>query len=452
VTTGATDAESSGRRTVAGVMPETTDTTRTAVRWRMLWLIVLVMFVNYMDRGNLAIVAPVIQNVMNLDATGLGMLFSAFTWTYLLSLPFAGLLLDRFGPRITLAVALIGWSVFTIVTGVVDSFATLLACRMGLGLFESPAIPTNMRCVSAWFPERQRGLAIGCYSAAQSVAVGLTAPALTWVLLDWGWRPVFYATGGAGLLAALIWHRFYRDPCNSTRVSREEWVLIRDGGGLVEAGAPKTRRPFSWRLLARLFRERQLLGMFIGQYAVMTTLYFFLTWFPSYLSKAKGLTLLQSGHYAVVPFLLAVLGALAGGRWSDWMVGKGASLGLARKAPVILGFVLASSMVLSNYTNDIRLVIALLGLAFFGQAMASTVTGALLTDVAPKDALGLTGGLVTFFANLGSALCPLIVGLLIQRSGGFELGLVYVSGVSVLGAGAYIFVVGPVRRIELVVG
>jgi ACS family D-galactonate transporter-like MFS transporter len=437
----------------ARVLPAAVAVPRTAragiARWLMLLLVMLVMFVNYVDRGNLAVTAPVMQREMHLSAAGMGVLFSAFTWTYLLCIPIAGAALDKLGPRVMFAIALIGWSASTMMIGAVSGFAAILACRMCVGLFESPVIPTNMRCVSVWFPERERGQAIGWYTATQSVAVGPMAPLLSWILVLWGWRCVFYVTGGLGVVAAILWYRFYRDPSESSLVSPEELNLIRNGGGLVDSGSAANHRPFSWRDFRQLFRERQLVGMFIGQYAVMTTLYFFLTWFPTYLIKDKGLTILQSGYYAIVPFVLAVLGALGAGRWSDWMIARGASRDLARKAPIIVGFLLASTAIGANYTNDIRLVISLLGLAFFGQAMASAVTGALFTDIAPKGAVGLAGGLLTFFANLGSALSPLIVGLMVERSGGFGLGLVYISVVSAVGAGAYLLVVGKVRRIVL---
>jgi MFS transporter, ACS family, D-galactonate transporter len=431
----------------------TVPTARTAgtgnARWLMLLLIVMVMFVNYMDRGNLAVAAPLMQKELNLNAAGLGLLFSAFAWAYLLCIPFAGILLDRIGPRLTFTIALVGWSLFTMLIGTAGGFAAIFMFRMGVGVFESPVIPTNMRCVSAWFPENQRGLAIGWYTATQSIALAASVPLLTWILVDWGWRPVFYVTGAVGLLAAFVWHRCYRDPCDSKLVSQEELALIREGGGLVDAGTEAARRPFSWRDVRQLFRERLLIGMFIGQFAVMTTLYFYLTWFPTYLSKEKGLTILQTGYYATLPFVCAVIGALFAGRWSDWMIVKGVSRSVARKTPIIVGFLLATTMIGANFTHDVGLVIALLGLAFFGQSMASAVTGALFTDIAPKGALGTAGGLITFFANLGSALSPLIVGLLVELSGGFSLALAYISVVSAVGAAAYLFIVGKVRRIVL---
>ena len=443
------DVQGSRADGLTAVNAQTRGVSRWSARWLMLLLVMMVMFVNYMDRGNLAVTAPVMQRELSLGATGLGALFSAFTWTYLLCIPFAGAVLDRVGPRLTFTIALVGWSLSTMMIGAVSGFAAILACRMCVGLFESPVIPTNMRCVSVWFPERERGQAIGWYTATQTLAVGLMAPVLSWILVTFDWRPVFYLTGGLGLFAAVLWFHFYRDPSQSNLVSPEELAVIRDGGSLMEAGAATGYRPFSWRDLRQLFQERQMVGMFIGQYAVMTTLYFFLTWFPTYLIKEKGLTILQSGYYAIVPFLLAVLGALSAGKWSDWMIAKGASRSVARKSPIIMGFLLATTLIGANYTSDIHLVISLLGLAFFGQAMASAVTGALFTDIAPQGAIGLAGGLLTFFANLGSALSPLIVGLIVERSGGFGLAIGYISVVSAVGAGAYLFVVGQVRRITL---
>jgi len=357
------DAALAGNELASDVRPSAS--ARDGTRWLMLLLVALVMFVNYVDRGNLAIAAPVIQKAMNLDAGDLGVLFSAFAWTYLLCIPLAGVLLDRLGPQITLSVSILGWSLATLFTGMAHSFWQLLACRMVLGIFEAPGIPTNMRCASAWFPQRQRGLAIGLYTAMQPVALAVMAPTVTWALMNVGWRMVFYATGALGLLTALIWQRFYRDPMRSPRVSAKELALIRDGGGLVDTELQDERPRLKWSTLGPLLRERQLIGMFIGQYALMTTLYFFLTWFPLYLANAKGLTTAQFGKYSLFPFLLAICGSLIGGKWSDWMVARGVPLGTARKGPIIVGLLLGTAVIAANYTTDARLVVALMGLAFF---------------------------------------------------------------------------------------
>jgi MFS transporter, ACS family, D-galactonate transporter len=415
----------------------------------MLSLVAFVMFVNYVDRGTLAIAAPAIQKTWNLDAGALGVLFSAFAWTYLLCIPFAGLLLDKLGPRVTLGAGIAGWSLATVMTGLTQSFWQIVGCRMGLGIFESPGIPTNMRCVSVWFPDSQRALAIGLYTAMQPVALAVMVPVATWIMSIAGWRTIFYSTGALGLLAAALWYCLYRDPPSSRAVSLEDVPLIRDRGARPDCDPRREQARFHWPQIARLLRERQLIGMFIGQYALMTTLYFFLTWFPLYLARAAGPTLQQSRGYASLPFLLAVCGALIGGKWSDWMVASGKSLGTARKFPIVLGLLLGLAMVGATCTTNIKLITALMSLAFFGQSIASPVAAALLTDIAPERAIGVTGALLTFSANLGSALSPIIIGFGVQHFGGFALGLIYVSAVSAIGAAAYVFVVGEVKRIKL---
>lgn len=415
----------------------------------MLSLIMIVMAINYMDRGNLAIAAPVMQVELGIDAAMMGLLFSVFAWTYMLIVPFGGALVDKIGPRNMFSIGLLGWSGFTVLIGAVTSLNAILACRMAVGVFEAPTIPTNLRCVSAWFPNNERAFAIGLYTSMQYVALGLMTPLLTWILLNWGWRAVFYITGVIGIVFAIVWYVCYRDPKDSKTANQAELNYIREGGGITESGSTEAHVPFSWTLVTRLLSQRQLLGLYIGQFAVMTTLFFFLTWFPTYLIKEKGLSILQTGYYAMLPFLVAIAGALIGGRSSDWMVKRGFSLGFARKAPIILGFLLAASIFGANYTDNIVLVIALMSTAFFGQAMASTLTGALLSDVAPKGAVGLAGGVMVFFATLGSATSPLIVGFILQYTGGFAWAMSYVALISAFGMVAFMFIVGEVSRVVI---
>lgn len=444
---------SEGQRKEAAVLQlenmaaETEKMTKT--RWSMLALIMLVMCLNYLDRGNLAVSAPVMQKELGINAAEMGLLFSAFAWSYAFMIPFAGGLLDKIGPKTMFTIGIIGWSFFTWMMGVVQSLTAIVSCRLGVGAFEAPTIPTNVRCVTAWFPEKERALAVGMYTAMQYVALGFLTPVLTWMLVEWGWRSIFYLCGILGIAIGVLWYFFYDDPKDSKRVSEAELAYIERGGGLIHAGEQQNKQPFSWKIVRQLFCERQLVGMFIGHFSIMTTLFFFMTWFPSYLVAEKGLTLLKTGFYAMIPFLVAILGALLGGKWSDWLLLRGHSKSLARKAPIILGFLLATVILGANYTDNITWVIVFMAIAFFGQAMSSTVTGALLADIAPIEAIGLSGGLLNFIANIGSALSPIVIGFIVQYTGSFHWALGYVSAVAAIGLAAYLFVIGNVERIRL---
>lgn len=430
----------------------------TKQRWFMLLLICFVIAVNYLDRGNLAVAAPVMQHELNLPPATMGILFSAFAWSYSMCLPVAGILLDKLGPRLLMTIALVGWSAATFAMGLFVKFWQLVLVRLGLGVFESPIIPTNVRCVASWFPDRERAFAVGAYTATEYVALGVLTPVLSWILITWGWEMIFFLTGLLGLAVGVIWHYFYRSPADNKNLNDAERQYMKAGGALMggEVMAKEERQALDKshhltqkQVTMRLLKDRRLVGMYVGHFSIMTTLFFFLTWFPSYLVTEKGLTILKSGFYAMVPFLVAIIGSLIGGKWSDWLYDKGYSKTIARKLPIILGFLLSTVIVGANYVNSISLIISLMAVAFFGQAMASAVTGALLSDISPAGSLGTSGGLLNFFANLGSATCPLIIGVIVQEFGTFEFALVYVGAIALLGLLAYTVILKKVERIQL---
>jgi ACS family D-galactonate transporter-like MFS transporter len=411
----------------------------------MLALVMLVTAVNYLDRANLAIAAPFIQKALGLNPVLMGVLLSSFGWAYTVFIPLSGAILDRAGPRLIYGLAVAGWSAATGLMGLANSFAAMTGCRIAVGLFEAPSIPANVRVVTAWHPANERALAVGLYTSTQYVALGFLTPVLTWMLAEFGWHSVFYATGALGLAVTVLWCLVYRDPQFSS-ANREELDYITAGGGLSDSIAD--RSPV-WGNVRELLLHRQVWGMFIGQFSVATTLYFFLTWFPSYLISGRGLTVLKGGVYAALPFLAAILGTLVAGWLSDSMIDRGYSKSRARKFPIIAGFVLSSVIVGANYMNSVNGVIAFMAVASFGQAMASAVTGALLSDIAPRGMVGLLGGMLYFVANVGGTLAPIVVGVIVNSTGGFNLALTYVSVVAVLGVLSYLFVLGDVYRIEM---
>jgi ACS family D-galactonate transporter-like MFS transporter len=408
----------------------------------------LVMCINYLDRANLSVAAPVMGKELNLSPATMGILFSAFGWMYTATIPFAGAILDRIGPRILFTVSLIGWSAFTMFIGAVNTLLALIACRVGVGFFEAPIIPTNIRCVTAWFPANERALSVGLYTSMQYIALGFLTPILAWILVTYGWQMIFIITGLIGIVMGIIWYIYYRDPHDATTANQAEINYIKAGGGLVESSSTN-RVPFTWSKVRQLLGYRQIWGMFLGQFSIMTTLFFFLTWFPSYLITGKGLTILKGGFYAAVPFLVGLLGAILGGKWSDMMIAKGHSKSVARKTPIIVGFILSMVILGANYTDDINFIILFMAIAFFGQAVASTVTGALLSEIAPAGLIGLTSGMLYFIANIGGTLAPLVVGYIVQATGGYNMALAYVSVVAAFGVFGYLFVMGDVHRIEL---
>jgi len=422
----------------------------TRVRYGILGVIIVATAINYMDRANLSIVAPDVKADLHISDSELGLIFSAFSWTYAaLQIP-GGWVLDRVGPRITFGVALIFWSIVTGSISLAKGFTSLLGLRLALGVAETPAFPANNALVSRWFPTKERGFATGAYTAGEYVGLAIAAPLLAWMAVTYGWHSVFYLTGGLGIVFAVVWLVFIRNsPQGDKRVSRSEINLIESGGGAVKAARSEGAEHAKFSDIPKLLRHKRMVGALIGQFANTSTLFFFLTWFPTYLVDQKHFTLLKAGIMVTIPYIVALLGTLAAGSWSDWMLRRGVATTIARKTPIISGLILSMIVIFDNFVDNPALVITFFSIAFFAQGMASATAWALLSDIAPAKQLGLTGGLFNFFANAGGALSPLVIGLIVGATGSFAYGLVYIAVIAGIGALSYIFLVDRVERIVL---
>ena len=416
----------------------------TRCRLGVLALITLATMLNYVDRSVMGVAQPFLVKELSISPEMMGLIFSAFSWTYALAQIPGGLVLDRLGARITYGLSLGLWSLATLIHGLMASVVGLFSARLALGLAEAPCYPTNGRILSLWFPQTERARANGVYAVGQYVGLGFLIPVLTWIAANHGWRALFFLFGAIGLVFAVVWHIAYRDPHESRSVNQAELEHIAKGGGLAATGSAK----FSWSAAGRLMRKRQVLGASIGQFCSNSTLVFFLTWFPSYLATERGMEWIKSGFAASLPYIAASVGVLLGGVVSDGLIRRTGSATLGRKLPVIAGLLLTSTMVLANFTSSNALVIAIMSVAFFGQGMGN-LGWTLISDVAPKSMIGLTGGLFNLCANLAGIVTPIVIGVVVGRTGSFYGALAYIGALGLLGAAAYAFILGPVERVSI---
>lgn len=420
----------------------------TKIRYRVLALIFVNVVINYMDRSNISVAASALKEDLGFTSVQLGLIFSAFGWTYAaLQIP-GGILVDRFGPRVIYAISLISWSFVTLLQGFSRGFATLFGLRLATGAFEAPAFPTNNRVVTSWFPDNERASAIGTYTSGQFIGLAFLTPALAAIQYFTGWRGLFFITGAVGIVWGFIWYRFYKDPLKHPTVNQQELDLIEQGGGLInsgDTGKESGQSKFEWSNLKKVFSHRKLWGIYLGQFAVNSTLWFFLTWFPTYLVEYRGLDFLKSGFLASAPFLAAFVGVLSSGFLSDFMIKKGFSIGVARKTPVITGLLLSISIIGANYVESTPLIIFFMCLAFFGNGFAS-ITWIFVSTLAPRNLVGLTGGVFNFIGGLASIVVPIVIGFLVS-DGNFKPALLFIGMLGFMGVLSYIFLVGKVERI-----
>ena len=258
-----------------------------------------------------------------------------------------------------------------------------------------------------------------------------------------GWRALLIIVGAAGILFGFVWYAFYRDP-HESRANQAELDYIAAGGGV---GAVSPACDSSGATSRFLLRQRQILGASIGQFASNSTLVFFLTWFPTYLATERQMGWIKVGFFTILPFIAACVGVLTGGICSDLLLRRTGSANIARKLPIIAGLLLASTIVIANFVTGDTLVIVVMSVAFFGQGMCN-LGWTLLTDVAPKELMGLSAGVFNLCANLAGIVTPLVVGFVVGMTGSFAWALAFIGIVALLGVFSYVFVVGDVRRVE----
>ena len=415
----------------------------TRARLLILALLTLGTLINYLDRTVISVAALPMREELGLDAAVMGLVFSAFSWTYAAAQIPGGLLIDRIGVRMAYGLSVAAWSLFTLLQGFASGLVSLLGLRLGLGVAEAPAYPCNSRVLNSWFPQAERARATGVYSIGQYFGLAFLSPVLFWIVATYGWRMLFIAAGAFGLLFSVLWWRLYREPQES-RANQAELDYIRAGGALATPSQPVK---FSWSNIGFLLSKRQILGASIGQFTSNSTLVFFLTWFPTYLATERHMTWIKVGFFAVMPYIAASVGVLAGGTLSDLLLKRTGSANIARKLPIILGLALASLIVTANFVDSDVLVISVMSVAFFGQGMCN-LGWTLITDVAPRELVGLTGGLFNLFANVAGIVTPLVIGFIVAATGSFYWALAYIATLAVLGVFCYLFVVGDVKRVE----
>lgn len=422
----------------------------TRKRFQMLALVFVSVVINYMDRTNIAVAASALSDELALSPVQMGLVFSAFGWTYaVLQIP-GGIAVDMIKVRLLYPFILTAWSIATLVQGLVSSFAALIGCRMAIGVFEAPSFPCNNKIVTNWFPAHERASAIAVYTSGQFIGLALLIPVLTLIQNLFGWRGLFIVCGLIGILWALVWYLLYREPEEHPGVSDAELALLeeaescRDDQSDEQAGAGRT--PTLADFVA-VFSTKKLWGIYIGKFCLGGTLIFFLTWFPTYLVEYRGLGFVKSGFLASVPFLAAFLGVLFSGFTSDYLVRKGYSNEFARKAPIVVGMLLTTCIVGANYTDDTFWVITFLSIAFFGNGLSS-IAWVFVSLLSPKRLIGLIGGSFNFVSSLSAIIVPVVIGLLVD-GGDFGPALVFIAVLAAIGAWSFLFLVGKIERVEI---
>jgi ACS family D-galactonate transporter-like MFS transporter len=416
---------------------------KTRVRWNIAILMWAAIAINYIDRTNLSVAAPTLMKEFHISAETMGLILSSFFWSYALFQIPAGWFADKVGQRISLAVAVAWWSIATAATAVARGAGSLIATRVLMGVGEAGAYPSNAGVTAKWFPDKERARVSAIFDSGSKVGTAITMPVIVWLLTKFGWETPFVVSGLLGLVWVVIWWVYYNDPEKHKYVSQEELAYIREGQ-VKKEGIDKVQ-PLKWY---QLFRYRNILAMCVGFFMLNYAIYFFITWFPSYLVKERGMALMTMGFVAMIPPLTGLVAEIFGGWFSDYLYTKGVSLTIARKINLVGGMLLATSIALAGLVQSPVLCVVLLSVSYAGLTIAASAVWSLPGDVAPRNMTSIVGGMQNCISNLGGILGPIVTGYIISTTHSFIPALIVSGAATLIGALTYLFWLGKIEPID----
>ncbi|MYM32981.1 MFS transporter [Duganella sp. FT94W] len=400
-----------------------------------LLLLVVCGVINYLDRATLAVANEYIRADLGLSLGQMGLLLSAFSWSYALCQLPVGALVDKIGPRWLLGIGLVVWSLAQAAGGLAATFGYFVIARIALGIGEAPQFPAAARVVSNWFPLRARGTPTGVYNSASPLGVALAPLLLAPLIEATSWHWAFFVTGAMGIVAALVWVSLYRDPVPEQLTAQERAYLEVDA--VTTAAAPKAGFA-SW---LALFRYRVTWGMMLGFFGSVYLNWVYLTWLPGYLRTERHMDLAYAGIAASVPFICGFAGALIAGWASDRVARVASSPVTGRRNAVVVatlgmvGFTIPAALVDSNVV-----AVACIAIVIFLANASSACAWSLATVAAPPSRIASLGALQNFGGFLGGALAPILTGYIAQ-AWSFGPALLTGAGIAFLGAMSYLFLV-----------
>jgi MFS family permease len=413
-------------------------------RWGIALLLGFGVLVNYFDRVNLSVSRDALHDAFGMSAVMFGYLSSAYNWTYaMLQLP-SGLLLDRFGVRRVGIVSTVIWSVASFGAALSTGIGSLFCARFLLGIGEAPTFPANSKATGYWFPKDERSLATATFDSMAKFASAIGVPILGLLLLRFGWRWNFAATGMISLVYFALFYAYYRNPSQDKKLSGVEREYIRAGGAQPEdqlraaAGAP----------LGYLLAQPKVLGLALGAAAYNYSFYFLLTWLPDYLKSELHLDLLHSVLYTSVPWLFATMTDLIVGGWLvDALIQRGWNAVRVRQAVLIGGTALGLGIVGAAHAQAANVAVFWISVALGGLSAAAPVGWSLPSLIAPRESVGTLGGIMNFSNQLAGIAAPIVTGYIVAGTRSFSWAFIGAAAFLAIGIAGYVFLLGNMEPI-----
>jgi MFS transporter, ACS family, D-galactonate transporter len=413
-------------------------------RWMIALLLGFGVLVNYFDRVNLSVSRDALEASFGISAVMFGWLSGAYNWTYLLLQLPSGLLLDRFGVRCVGTISTVIWSVASFAAAITTGIGGLFGARFLLGIGEAPTFPGNAKAIGYWFPKDERSLATAMFDAAAKFSSAIGIPLLGLLLLYFGWRWNFAATGLISLVYFALFYAYYKNPSEDKLLSNVEREFIARGGAQPEDRAKAAKGA----PLLYLLRQRRVWGLALGFASYNYTFYLLLTWLPSYLSTALHIDLLHSALYTSVPWLFATFTDLVVGGWLvDALIQRGWNAVRVRQVVLIGGTAFGLGILGAAHAHTPATALFWISMSIGGLSAASPVGWSIPSLIAPRESVGTVGGILNSGNQLAGIAAPVVTGYIVQATHSFRLVFVVPTVFLFIGIAGYIFLLGRMEPV-----
>jgi ACS family hexuronate transporter-like MFS transporter len=406
----------------------------------VLFLLFLAGVVNYLDRSALSISAPFLQKDLSLTAGQMGIIFSSFSVGYALFNIVGGIASDKFGARNTLLVAMIVWSLFSGSVGLATGFTSLIIIRILFGMGEGPLSTTTNKMINSWFPPNKRAGTMGIASSGTPLGGAIAGPIVGFICLTFNWRVSFAVIMCIGFVWSLAWWKFVKekphDNADNEGIKGQD-IVVENAINKQEQSNLKIKTSF-------YLKQKTIIFNAIAFFSYNYILFFFLTWYPSYLVKERGLSVATMSLVNIIPWTLGLIGLASGGIISDILAKKFKNKHsiFSRKVIVVSClFIAAIAITLSGIIQNIVGSVAMLAIAVFFMYLTGAIYWGVVNDVVDQDNVGSVGGFMHAIGNCAGILGPLVTGFIVQSTGSFSTAFVFAGVIALIGSlGAFKFV------------
>jgi ACS family D-galactonate transporter-like MFS transporter len=402
--------------------------TKTRIRWQVMFTVFLIATVSYLDRTNLSVAAPVIRQELHLSPTQLGLVLSAFSWSYAIAQIPAGLIASWLRPRRTYFVALWLWCILLALTTTATSFGAWIFFRIPFGLAEAITWPAASVLMSRWFPRIEYSQAMSLQNLGLVVGAAVAPPIVAFIIAFWGWKAAFIVTGLiAGLLGTFFYIYTKDDPADDPRVSPEELAWIRHDQ------VPQDNSPLPKGYIRMLLGRPSLWAVGMANFGLDFVNFLFLAWYPTYLTDKYHMSLGRMGVMAMEPYIFALITVLGAGRLVRLLTDRGMDSVSARRMIIFGGlFIGTAALVVTVNVSNLYASVTAMSL---GYAFVMSILGPMWStpaEIAGAKGVGFASGFVNFVGNVGGIGSPILMGVVFQHFHSFTPAILIAAGITMI--------------------